>query len=529
VSLARKGLDAVQREVGFAPEQRSARRLGRVRTNEGSGTPRVLFLTPRSWAIHVQWEAMVGRALAERGADVSFLTCGGGRSVCDRAHTWEAPPMPCRTCTGYVHRSLDAHGHRWQPLRSFGAPGDDTGAGEPAWPELDELDLDGLRAAVWNGLPLGRLLDVPVKWFLCSTGLEDDPLGRLTFRRFLRSGAAVADEVSAALDATRPDVVVMLNGLFFFEQIARAVCDQRGVDVVTYERGYVKDTVFFDRGASASRYDTSERWQAERDRPLAADEERALDEYLAARETGGMSVNDFWPAPRFDEPEPGFSVAFTNVTWDTAVQERERCFGSARDWLVSLVGWFADHAPSRLVVRAHPAEVRQPQAWSRETTVSILERAFPTLPPNVKVIPPDDPTSSYPLMKAADVALVYTSTAGMEAVLRGTPCITAADTQYGHKGFTVDPADRDAYFAALGKMLEDPSAFPADVELARRYAHFFFFRASLDTSAWAWEPLAGLARITDDPAVLRPGGDPALDAICRGILGEGAFDTGLAG
>lgn len=512
--LARKAADAALREVGMAPEQLAARRLG-PSTRAGGGR-RVLFLTPRSWAAHVQWEAMVGRALAERGAEVAYLTCGGGRTICDRVHLYEGPPVPCRSCTGYTHRSLDAHGHEWSAL----APG---GSVEPAWPELDEWDLGRLGAARWGDVPVGRLVDVPVKWFLCTTRLEEDPLARTTYRRFLRTAAALVDEFGAALDRARPDTVVMLNGMFLFEQVAGVLCARRSIDVVTYERGYMKDTVFFHRGATASRYDTAALWPDFAGRPLTEAQDAELDGYLADRRVGARAITDFWPAPEHREVEPGFSVMFTNVTWDTAAQERNRCFESPGAWIVETIAWFAEHPDQRLVVRAHPAEVRSRGAWSREPVTGIVAEAFPSLPPNIVVIPPDDPTSSYPLMAAADVALVYSSTAGMEAALAGTPCITAAVTQYGEKGFTLDPGDRPAYFECLTAVLADPAGHRPDVQRARRYAHFFFFRAALRTERWAWEPLAGLARITDDRSVLRPGGDPDLDAICRGILDRVPF------
>lgn len=474
-----------------------------------------MFLTPRSWAAHVQWEAMVGRALAARGAEVSFLTCGGGRTICDRVHLYEGPPVPCRSCTRYTHGSLAAHGHQWSPLAA-GAPK------EPNWRDLDGWDLDQLRSATWNGIAIGRLVDVPVKWFLCDTDLESDPLAGLTFRRFLRAGAALVDEIGAALDRERPETVVMLNGMFLFEQVARELCDRRAIDVVTYERGYMKDTVFFHRGATASRYDTSDLWPQFAAAALTSAQEAELDSYLGDRRVGARSISDFWPAPTVRDVDPGFTVMFTNVTWDTAAQERNRCFESPRDWIVAVIAWFAERPERRLLVRAHPAEVRSPGAWSREPVAAIVSGAFPSLPANVAVIPPQDPTSSYPLMEAADVALVYSSTAGMEAVLAGTPCITAAVTQYGEKGFTVDPPDRGSYFSTLAAVVADPAAHGPDVERARRYAHFFFFRAALRTERWAWEPIAGLARISDDPSLVAAGGDPDLDAICRGIL-EGAL------
>lgn len=511
-AAARKAADAALRPVAQAPEHRAARRLGPV-PRGGSG-PRVLFLTPRSWAAHVQWDAVVGRALALRGASVSYLTCGGGRQACDRTHLYEGPPMPCRGCAKYTSASLDAHGHAWEPLA-------EASPHEPAWLELDEFDLAGLLSVSWRGLPLGEMVRVPAGWYLCSTDLEGDPLARPTLRRFLRSAAGIADEMEVALDRCRPDIVVMLNGLFLFEQVARALCERRAIDVVTYERGYMKDTVFFHRGEPASRYDTAELWEEHRRHPLSPAEERELDAYLVDRQVGARSVSDFWPSPRFERPAPGFTVMFTNVTWDTAAQGRDRCFDSARQWVTETVRWFVERPERRLVVRAHPAEVRVPQARSREPVVDLVRCEFPDLPPNVTVVTPDDPTSSYPLLEAADLALVYSSTAGMEAVLSGTPCVTAATTQFGEKGFTIDPPDAKGYFGALERVLADPAAHAPDVTLARRYAHFFFFRAALSSARWVWEPLAGLVRITDDRSVLDPGGDPDLDVICHGIL-EGA-------
>lgn len=509
----RKALDALEREVGFAPEQRSARALGPVPIGSG---PKILFLTPRSWAAHVQWESVVARALAERGARVSFITCGGDRQICDRVHLYEGPPMPCRSCTSYVHRSLDAHGHQWTPLRSLDPV-------DPPWPELDEMSLADLKMATWRDLPLGELVRVSVGWYLCNTDLDSDPLSRITYRRFLRCAAGIADELEVAIDRETPDTVVMLNGLFLFEQVARELCERADIDVVTYERGYVKGTIFFHRGMSASRYETAELWEKERDRLLTPAEEKELDGYLLDRQTGAQSISNFWPAPRFDEPEPGFVVLFTNVTWDTAVQDRDRCFTDPREWLVETIHWFEKHPEHRLVVRAHPAEVRTPGAQSREPVTGIIASAFTSLPDNVVVLSPEDLTSSYPLMKAADLALVYTSTAGMEAVLSGTPCITAGDTQYGGKGFTLDPVDRDEYFKLLDEAARSPESFVADSELARRYAHFFFFRAALQSRDWVNEPIPGLTRITNDLNLLKPGGDQDLEIICNGILERTPF------
>ena len=62
---ALKGVHLGLRQVKLAPEQVVARRLRRQAAAFGPRTgKRVAILTPRDWAVHVQWEAIVGQACA---------------------------------------------------------------------------------------------------------------------------------------------------------------------------------------------------------------------------------------------------------------------------------------------------------------------------------------------------------------------------------------------------------------------------------------------------------------------------------
>ena len=137
----------------------------------------------------------MGHALRLRGADVRFLTCGGGLEVCDRANTWESPPPPCRTCAHYVRTTLDAHGFDQAELASNWRDADRS------WPELDELSLAELEDVEHEGVPLGRLVAIPVRWFLMRDDLTEDVLAALTYRRFLRSARAI---LRARPDRPRP-------------------------------------------------------------------------------------------------------------------------------------------------------------------------------------------------------------------------------------------------------------------------------------------------------------------------------------
>jgi len=525
--IATKGVHLGLRQIEMAPEQRAARRLAAQAVarvpRPAPGAPRVLFLTPRDWAVHVHWEAMIGQALRVRGADVHYLTCGGELEICDRANSWEAPPMPCTTCRQYVDASIDAHGFPRQSIVNGWVSDDPL-----PWPELDEVSLDDLVDVVDDGLPLGRMVDVPVKWFLLAAQTGDDPLAPLTYRRFLRSSRRVAQGVAAALDQIRPDVVVLLNGLFFFEAITWELCRQRDIDVVTYERGLIKETVLFRRGVPACLLDITTVWDRVRDRPLTPEQEGELDAYLGERTHGRKTIDQFWLDARFVAPERrsnGRLVAlFTNLTWDSAVIGQEVAYPSIQAWVAAAIDAFAARPEHELVIRVHPAEVKLPGKQTREPIDVFLRDNFPQLPPNVRVISADDPTSSYPLMEACDVGLVFTSTTGVELALRGKPVIVAGQSHYRGKGFTIDVSTPDEFLSALDSALADPSSAAASIPLARRYAHLFFFGAPI-ASPGVEEHVLGLARLTvEDLSELEPGKSAAVDRICDGILHGGEFE-----
>lgn len=523
-----KGGHLAARQLAVAPEQQRASRLAAEAADlppAADDAPTVAILSPRDWAVHVQWEGVIAQALRLRGARVEFLTCGGGLERCDRANTWEGPPMPCSSCTRYTEASIDAHGFARTSLRE-GWEDDDPGA----WPEIDEVSLDGLRDVVDpDGLPLGLLTEIPVKWFLMRASTGDDPLAPSTWRAFLRSARRIAAGVEAALDRIQPDVVLLCNGLFLFEAVAWELCRRRGIDVVTYERGFIKETLVFRRGAPACLTELHDLWPRFADVALTPAQDDRLDQYLDARRHGQRTIDRYWRDARFDVPERQGSgrlvTLFTNLTWDSAVIGKELAYPSIEAWIVAAVDAMAERPEHELVIRLHPAEVKLPGKWTREPMSEVLERHFPTLPANVRVIEPDDPTSSYPLMEASDLGLVFTSTTGLELALAGVPVIVAGETHYRDKGFTIDVSDPEEFVAALDAALDAPERFTPDAERARRYANLFFFETPVP-SPGVEEHVLGLARITvghlDE---LAPGRNEGVDRICDGILHDGDFLT----
>ena len=75
----------------------------------------------------------------------------------------------------------------------------------------------------------------------------------------------------------------------------------------------------------------------------------------------------------------------------------------------------------------------------------------------------------------------------------------------------------------LAQAAELPPPTPAQLELAQRYAHLFFFRLMLPFPLVTALTNGRLRFNFETLAALRPGTTPLLDLVCEGILHQRPF------
>ncbi len=101
-------------------------------------------------------------------------------------------------------------------------------------------------------LPVGQLVISSIRWVLRRYHLQDDESTRFIFRQYILSANHVAREFSAFLDKVDPQAVVLFNGQFFPEAVARWICLQRGLHVITHEVGLQPYSAFFTNGEATA-------------------------------------------------------------------------------------------------------------------------------------------------------------------------------------------------------------------------------------------------------------------------------------
>lgn len=505
---------------------------GQPRATASSERTRVLFVTPRNFRTHATFQIGIAQALGQRGADCAVATCGGVMPVCEV--TWaEKEFWPrCARCREYVTELAAAAGVRLFDLHGH----EDAVVGKTADHEVNALSAAGLQAYEWNGLPLGRFAVPPTRWRLRSHEIGRHPDGEAVLRDFIRGGIRWAGAIESVLDVFRPHVLVMLNGLFMAERVTWAVAQRRGIRCVFFERGRDAGTVFLSHDQSAPRYDITDTWKQVADVPLSETERQRIVGLLDRRARGEQMVETYWESKQSDEAKiraqlrvssnRSLAVLFSNVVWDTAMQDRDTLFSGMFDWITETIRVFQAHPQWDLVVRIHPAETQVLGRESHDRVADWVGDAFDRLPDNVRIILPEEPIDSYVLMRMATVGCVYASTVGLEMAAAGVPVVVAGDAHYSRRGFTLDPTDRAEFRRYITGAMEGAYAgeLERNRELALRYAYVFFLRRmypmTVLTEPAEARPIVAYSSLTE----LRPGASPILDLICDGILHGTSFE-----
>ncbi len=468
---------------------RASKRPSDTETSRG----RVLFFTPRWWPAHAAWELVMAYALRAEGYQPEFIICAGAADSCDMYEAEVKAGALCKYCTGSFASFLRAAGMPYRPLADF-VKLDEVRPGARA--RTASLSLEQCRAFEQDGVPVGRLIEPAVARSLRKCDFEPDERTTSLYRRFLETALINLAAIERILEE-QWQAIFILNGKFLTESLLYHQARRAEVDVVNYERGFWLNTLFFAVNDQVTEFDIAHHFTKVKDVPLTPRQEDRLKRYEATRRVGKNAIVQYFP--KIDEDrdrivaeygidrEKPIAVAYPNIVWDTAVFGHERAFESFWAWMEATIRIYAGLPDWELIVRIHPAEVRLP-AKTKESMAGLIGTHFPNRPANLHVIPPESTASSYALMDMADRILVYSSTMGLEAAMAGKRVVTAAHTHYAELGFTADPQTGEEYRDILHSALE-----PVDEQtrrLARRYAHFFFFRfhiqvKSVDEQIWS--------------------------------------------
>jgi hypothetical protein len=310
----------------------------------------------------------------------------------------------------------------------------------------------------------------------------DDPMYLLRKERNLEAGR----RLMTWFQKNRPDVVIVPNGMILEYGSAYETARCLGLPTVTYEFSEQEQRVWLSQDRPVMYFDGfTDLWKIYQDRQLSVEQRDWLDDFLGARQrpSKGEEFAHLWQKASREGGERTRALLGldarpivllpTNVLGDTATLGRAVFSESMSDWIQKVVPFFANKPNIQLLVRIHPAESRT----VGPSIADIIRKVLPDLPAHIHLIGPKEKVNTYDLMDIADLALVYTTTAGMEMALRGIPVMVSGLAPYRNRGFTIDTNSWDEYFQKLGEMLADLPAHrltEAQTRRAWNYAYAFF-------------------------------------------------------
>jgi hypothetical protein len=309
----------------------------------------------------------------------------------------------------------------------------------------------------------------------------DEPIYQLRQERNLDA----ARKAYAYFLKYRPEVVIVPNGMIQEYGAVYEAARVLGIPTVTYEFGEQDQRIWLAQDQQVMYFNAVEPlWARHLTRKLDKDQRAWLETFLLARQ--GLSTGDkFAHLWQKNDREGSAKIRVvlglddrpvvllpTNVLGDSATLGRTIFSRSMTEWIERVIPFFANRPEVQLVVRIHPAET-----WTVGPSLAeTIHKVLPELPPHIHLIGSKEKINTYDLMEITDLALVYTTHAGLEMATRGIPVLVSGNAHYRRKGFTLDAETWDEYFSVLNQALNSIPArlTPGQLELAWNYAYLFF-------------------------------------------------------
>jgi hypothetical protein len=478
-------------------------------------------------------ESTLAVALTLRGARVDILLCDRFLPACQLTEisaispdqlVRQHPQPRCETCHAAGKKMFEPLG---LPIFWFGQIVTAQQAGE-ARRIAATVPIDQITDYRLNGLAVGEHAMAGALRYFARADLDGEPAGEMVLRRYLEASLLSVYALQELLKKNAYDVACFNHGIYVPQGLIGEVCRQRGVRVVNWNPAYRKHCFIFSHGDSYHHTMISEPTSEWENVKWTPDLEKENLAYLKSRWQGTQDWIWFQhenPQEKVDQITQEVGIDFsrpcigmlTSVVWDAQLHYHANAFPNMIEWVRQTIAYFANRPQLQLIIRIHPAEVRG-AIPSRQPVLTEIQQAFPTLPRNVFVIPPESRVSTYAVMERCNSVIIYNTKTGVEISSMGIPVIVAGEAWIKNKGFSLDASSPAEYFRILDQLPFAMRLKPYELERARKYAFHFFFRRMIPLPFLTPAQNSKIKLELSNVKELLPGHFMGLDVVCDAIL-----------
>jgi hypothetical protein len=483
--------------------------LETYKLNKNASSSKILFATSLGGELaSVKLESMLAIALQFNDYECEFLLCDGILPACQLCtyagfndhvgqFVKEGPQkLFCPSCYKDASKAIESLGFG---LHTYSQ-------------HLNEKDIEKIKSTLektsFDSIPDYCLDDVPVGEhalagalrFMTRSTITQDKQGKDVLQRYFEAALLTAYVIKNILNSNNIRCVVVNHGIYVPHGITVQVARSLGVPVVVWNVSYRKNTFIFSHDDTYHHTLMSEPVSVWEGIEWNEEKEDRLRTYLQSRLKGTGDWITFQNEKNEinNNPELGEFLGdnstkcvslLTNVLWDAQVHYRQNAFPNMLEWIIYTIEYFKTRPDLKLIIRVHPAEVRN-LLPSKQQVVDEISKKYPELPNNILLIPPLSPITSYEVALRSCCCLIYGTKMGVELSVLGIPVIVAGEAWIRNKGLTYDVSSRSEYINILNKIPDDKKYYEnTDILRAKKYAYHFFFRRMLEIKLF--EPAKG--------------------------------------
>lgn len=533
--LKKRGIPNWETLIGASPD------LWKSAREKAVNGPSVLVATTVASITHATvLESTLAAALTLRGARVSMLLCQSALPACMRVESQDLPDpnvilnegIEKILCSGCNLTGKLAYGPLDLPIHRLSAQIKPEVRADIAR-RVAGMSMKDLRDYTEGGLAVGDHAHAGTLRYFARGDLSAEPLGEAMQRKYLEASLLTVAGMQHLTSQHRFDAACFHHGIYVPQGLIGEVCREKGIRVANWNPAYRRNTFIFSHEDSYHHTMIKEPRQDWDGFDFTDDHERDICSYLMSRYSGSRDWIWFHEKPEsniaafaaqhgLDLSKPIIGM-LSNVMWDAQLHFKGTAFRSMLEWVLDTIKHFIERPDLQLLLRVHPAEIRG-TAPSRQPLMAEIRKAFPTLPKNIVIIPPENPISTYAILPLCNAVIIFGTKTGMEINSIGIPVIVAGEAWVRNKGLSLDADSVESYHEILAKLPLPVDRNPDITRRSRKFAYHFFFRRMI--------PLPLMESVKSYPFFrlnvnsledLLPGRWPGLDIICDGIMHGSPF------
>ena len=501
--------------------------------------PRILIATSTGGHFaSTSVESLLAIALTLRGANVHFLLCDRFLPACLQAISSSFPDLIefanygpskslCDSCYYPGHELYQPLGLPIHVYSKLVSEKENLNACDIS----KSIPIDSIANYRDNGVAVGEhALAGTLRFFACGF-LAGEQYAETILRRYFKAALLTVYAIRKLFNQFHYQCALFNHGIYVPQGLIGEVARQNHIGIVNWVAAYRKKCFIFshdDTYHHTLMTEPLDRWE---DLSWESETESQLMDYLKSRWHGTQDWIWFHEKPQFEltniAKELGIDFSkpcigmLTNVMWDAQLHYPANAFPNMLEWVLKTISYFNKRPELQLLIRVHPAEIRG-NIPSRQPIVNEIKKAFPVIPKNIFIIPPESQISTYTVMLQCDSVIIYGTKTGVELTSMGIPVIVAGEAWIRNKGITRDASSIEEYFSILDQLPLGTKLADDIILRARKYAYHFFFRRMIPLKFM--EPFENIykpkLKTLDE---LTPGKSKGLDAICNGILNGSNF------